>query len=103
MPLDARVSFQSGTKQIIEVAVWKRLDIKIQRCALDRHLRMADNVYFSLSDRESFQRVVLFFGFGHKAFDASTRTKRIRELANRKNAFDVQPRPVFVREIGEET
>src|SRR5688572_22924376 len=102
MPLGALVSFQSDAKQVIEVAVWKSLDIKIQRCALDRQLRIADNVYFLLADRESLQWVVIFFGFGRKPFDASTRAKRIRELADRKNAFALKPRSVLVRQIAEE-
>lgn len=47
--------FQTKADQVIEVAIREALDIKKYRCPLDFKVRMADDVYLMLADRESFQ------------------------------------------------
>ena len=46
--------------------------------------------------------MVILLGFGREPLDATTRAKRIGELADSKNALAVQPRSFLVRQIGEE-
>jgi hypothetical protein len=59
-------------------------------------------MYSPLSDREGFQGVVILLSFSREPLDTATRAKRIGELADRKNAFAVQPSSFFVWQIGEE-
>lgn len=46
--------FKRGSDQVIEVAIWKPLDIEIYRRAFDPQLRIANDVYFSFSERQGF-------------------------------------------------
>ena len=46
--------------------------------------------------------MVIFLRFGRETLDATTRTKGVGELADRENAFAVQPCSFLVRQIGEE-
>ena len=80
-PIGALGRFQTGAKQVIEVAIRKSLDIEKYRCTLDLQFRIADDMYFPLADREGFQRIVRLLRFSREPFDATTRgTKRIGEV-----------------------
>ena len=62
MPYNALVVFQTNTDQVIKVAIRKSLDIEKYRRALDLQLRITNDMYFSLTDGEGFQRVVILLG-----------------------------------------
>src|ERR1700694_1771773 len=82
MMRNALVVFQANTDQVIKVAIWKPLDIKIYRRAIDGELRIADDMYLLLADSQCLQRVMIFFRFGRETLDATARTKGVGELAD---------------------
>jgi hypothetical protein len=92
---------QANTDQVVQVAIWETLDIKIYRRSIDAKLRIADDVYFPFADRERFQRVVIFLWFCGEPLDATSRPKGVGELADSENALAIQPRSFLVRHIGE--
>ena len=59
---DVMSSFELHSDEVIEVALWISFDIKKDGCAFNPQLRTADNVYFLFTDRERFQRMMIFLG-----------------------------------------
>jgi hypothetical protein len=50
---------ETKADKIVKVAIWKPLDIQIDRRALNLQFRAADDVDFAITNREGFYGVVI--------------------------------------------
>jgi hypothetical protein len=76
--------------QVVEVPVWQALNIEVNRGAFDFHFWTAYDVDFSFSDGPGLQRVVIFLSLVLEFFWAVPRSKGVRKLGNREDAFAVE-------------
>jgi hypothetical protein len=59
--LESSGGFYTKADEIIKIAIWKSLDIQINRRTLNLQVWAADDLNLAIPDRESFEGMVIFF------------------------------------------
>ena len=87
---DSLSSFDADADEVIEIAIWKPLDIQKDRCTLDLQFWAADDVDFSLSNREGFQGMVILLALGSEPLWPPAWPEDVGELRDGEDAFAVE-------------
>ena len=87
---DSLSGFDADADEVIEVSIWKPLDIQIDRRSIDLQLRAADDVDLALQNREGFQRMMILLALGNQLLWPPAWPEGIGELRNSEDAFAVE-------------
>src|SRR5262249_44281747 len=81
---------EADANEVVEVVIWKPLDIQVDRRALDLQFGATDDVDLSFTNRQSFQGMMILLTLGSESPWPSTRPKGVGKLGDGKDALAVE-------------